>query len=107
MESFISQVDEKTLKRERQKARELRAGQWWKNQLGKGLCYYCREHFHPAQLSMDHKTPVIRGGRSTKNNLVPCCKGCNNEKKYMLLSEWIAQREEEGRPLACARQELY
>ncbi len=107
MESFFSPVDEQTQKRERAKARELRASGWWKNQVGRGVCYYCGEKVHPSLLSMDHKTPVVRGGKSTKNNLVPCCKDCNTEKKYMLLSEWIAKRAEEGRPLHCARNELY
>ena len=107
MEPFFLSVDEETQKRERAKARELRMGGWWKNQVGRGICYYCGGKFPPAQLSMDHKTPVVRGGKSTKNNLVPCCKECNTEKKYLLLSEWIAKRAEEGRPLACARHELY
>ena len=107
MEPFISHTDEETVARERSKARELRASQWWKNQMGNGRCYYCGGHFRPKDLSMDHKTPIVRGGRSSKNNLVPSCKECNNEKKYMLLGEWIAQRQEEGRPLACAKSELY
>jgi len=106
MSSFIVDVDEAVLQRERAKARELRDGQWWRSQIGKGRCYYCGGQFRPADLSMDHKTPLVRGGRSSKNNLVPACKVCNNEKKYLLLSEWIAAREAEGRPLACARHEL-
>ncbi len=107
MQPFISTVDPDTLKRERQKARELRASGWWKNQIGRGRCDYCQRSFHPSELTMDHKTPLIRGGRSVKNNLAPCCKECNNEKKHMRLEEWIAQREREGRPLACAGHELY
>ena len=100
-------ADEATLKRERQKARELRKSDWWTNQVGRGFCYYCEAAVAPSELTMDHKTPVIRGGRSTKNNLVPACKPCNNEKKHMVLGEWIRLREEEGRPLACAKNDLY
>jgi 5-methylcytosine-specific restriction endonuclease McrA len=37
---------------------------------------------------MDHIVPIIRGGRSTKGNLVPCCKQCNSNKKHMLPVEW-------------------
>jgi O-acetyl-ADP-ribose deacetylase (regulator of RNase III) len=33
---------------------------------------------------MDHILPVIRGGKSTKGNVVPSCKKCNREKKYLL-----------------------
>lgn len=106
MDSFIA-ADEAFQKQERSKARELRASQWWKNRQGSGKCYYCERRFPPKELSMDHKQPIVRGGRTTKNNVVACCKECNTEKGYMLLGEWIAQRIEEGRPLACARHELY
>ena len=107
MDPFTVTVSDEFIARERNKAREVRQSQWWRNKLGNGKCYYCERLFHPDDLSMDHKTPIIRGGRSTRNNLVPACKECNNEKKYFLLGEWIAKRREEGRPLACARYELY
>lgn len=107
MKEFIPIDDEAWLSGERAKARDIRESQWWKNQLGRGICYYCMQRFHPSELTMDHKTPLIRGGRSTRGNLVPACKDCNNEKKYMLLGEWIAKREEQGRPLPRARHELF
>jgi len=37
---------------------------------------------------MDHVIPLIRGGKSTKGNVVPACKECNNKKKHMLPLEW-------------------
>lgn len=106
MTSFIT-ADEEHQGRERSKARELRASQWWKNQLGRSRCYYCEQSFKPKELTMDHKHPIIRGGRTTKQNVVPACKDCNTEKGYMTMGEWIAQRQEEGKPLPCARHELY
>jgi 5-methylcytosine-specific restriction endonuclease McrA len=36
---------------------------------------------------MDHVIPLARGGRSTKGNLVPCCKACNTRKKAELPQE--------------------
>jgi 5-methylcytosine-specific restriction endonuclease McrA len=33
---------------------------------------------------MDHLVPIIRGGKSTKGNVVPSCKKCNSERKYRL-----------------------
>jgi 5-methylcytosine-specific restriction endonuclease McrA len=39
---------------------------------------------------MDHVVPLARGGRSTKGNLVPACKDCNNKKKNLLPMEWEA-----------------
>ncbi len=37
---------------------------------------------------MDHIVPVVRGGKSTRGNVVPACKECNTKKKYMLPLEW-------------------
>jgi len=37
---------------------------------------------------MDHIVPLSRGGRSTKGNVVPCCKTCNTNKKQLLPMEW-------------------
>lgn len=42
---------------------------------------------------MDHVVPLSRGGRTVKSNVVPCCKECNNQKKYMLPLEWTAYLE--------------
>jgi len=85
---FISEITEEDIKKEKAKARELRNTQWWKNKLGSGACYYCEKKFKPSELTMDHIVPIIRGGKSTKGNIVPCCKECNNKEKYMLPMEW-------------------
>ena len=37
---------------------------------------------------MDHIVPLIRGGKSTRGNIVPACKECNSRKKYLLPIEW-------------------
>ena len=42
---------------------------------------------------MDHLVPLVRGGKSTKGNIVPACKDCNNKKKYVLPWE-LAETEE-------------
>jgi 5-methylcytosine-specific restriction endonuclease McrA len=86
-------ADEEHVRREKAKARELRHSAWWKNQLGKGQCYYCRRRVQVRELTMDHIVPVTRGGRSHKGNLVPCCKDCNSSKKYLLPVEWAAHLE--------------
>lgn len=87
-DQFIIQVNEEEIKKEREKARALRKTRWWKQRLAQGLCHYCRRHFPPAELSMDHIVPIIRGGKTTKGNVVPVCKECNNKKKYLLPMEW-------------------
>jgi 5-methylcytosine-specific restriction endonuclease McrA len=37
---------------------------------------------------MDHIVPLIRGGKSSRGNIVPACKTCNSQKKYLLPIEW-------------------
>jgi 5-methylcytosine-specific restriction endonuclease McrA len=86
--SWAYEPDESAMRRERGKARELRATQWWKRRLAKGVCHYCGREAPPAELTMDHIVPIARGGRSTKGNVVPCCKACNNRKKQLLPMEW-------------------
>jgi 5-methylcytosine-specific restriction endonuclease McrA len=81
---FLVEVSEEEIRRERQKARELRASQWWKRKRAAGLCHHCGERFPPGDLTMDHLVPIIRGGKSTKGNLVPSCKKCNAERKHRL-----------------------
>lgn len=88
--NFFESSDEEHVKREKQKAREMRQSQWWKNLRGQGQCYYCKGKFHPKELTMDHVVPIVRGGRTTKSNIVASCKECNNQKKYMLPIEWDA-----------------
>jgi 5-methylcytosine-specific restriction endonuclease McrA len=88
------QKDDKHVNRERQKARELRQSQWWKNEIAKGICHFCGEKFPPEELTMDHLLPVARGGKSTKGNIVVCCKECNNEKKYLTPAEMILRQME-------------
>lgn len=85
---FVSDVSAEEIKKERAKARELRKTQWWKRKLSAGRCYYCNAKVPPKELSMDHIVPIIRGGKSTKSNIVTACKECNNKKKYMLPIEW-------------------
>jgi 5-methylcytosine-specific restriction protein A len=81
---FFVEVSEEQIRRERQKARELRASQWWKRKRAAGICYHCGAKFPARELTMDHLVPVSRGGKSTKGNLVPSCKKCNSDRKYRL-----------------------
>jgi 5-methylcytosine-specific restriction endonuclease McrA len=89
--------DPEHIAREKRKARDLRRTQWWKNNLAGGICYYCGQKFEPGELTMDHIVPLARGGRSTRNNVVVCCKECNNKKKYMTPAEIALQKINRGK----------
>jgi 5-methylcytosine-specific restriction enzyme A len=80
--------NEALLKKERAKARKLRASQWWKRKRSTGICHYCRQHFAPQDLTMDHIIPLSRGGSTEKFNIAVCCKNCNTKKKGYLPYEW-------------------
>jgi len=86
-DAFFIAATEEHIRRERAKARELRASQWWKQKRAAGICHYCGKKFSASALTMDHIVPIIRGGKSTKGNLVPSCKECNNNKKHGLAWE--------------------
>lgn len=88
MEHFIIGVSETDARREREKSRELRKSRWWQNRLAQGRCHYCGADFAPEALTMDHLVPISRGGKASRNNVVPACKECNSRKKYLLPIEW-------------------
>lgn len=81
-------VDDETIRREKNRARELRRSRWWQQKISVEKCYYCGTQVKPREMTMDHVVPLARGGRSTKDNLVACCKECNTKKRTMLPLEW-------------------
>lgn len=92
------QKDDAHIRREREKARILRASHWWKQQIQPGICAYCKQQVGAENLTMDHVVPVARGGCSTKSNVVPACKACNNKKTYRTPAEDILAQMEAEEP---------
>ena len=86
----------KRIRKERDKARELKRTPWWKQQLHKGRCHYCGKLFQPDQLSIDHIVPLARGGKSTRGNVVPACTECNRKKKLETPAETALRKLSEG-----------
>ena len=86
------QKDDSHVARERAKARELRNSSWWKQKISAGICHYCGKKFPPEELTMDHIVPVVRGGKSNRGNVVPCCKQCNSDKKYLTPAELVMKK---------------
>ena len=105
--AFFVTVSPEEVRREKAKASALRKTQWWQRQISKGRCHYCGESVPPKELTMDHIVPIIRGGRSTRGNVAPACKTCNNRKKYLLPVEWEdylkrIRTDREGNPMPTA-----
>jgi len=88
---FFAPASEAHQKKEKAKARELRQGSWWKQQIGQGVCYHCQQKFKPTELTMDHLIPIARGGKSDKKNCVPSCKDCNTKKGYKTRAEMVME----------------
>ena len=85
------EMNEISLKREKDAARELRKSRWWQNKIAASpACYYCAKTLTKTECTMDHVVPLVRGGKSTKGNIVVACKDCNNSKKDNLLLDLSA-----------------
>ena len=52
-----------------------------------GICPYCGEPFTDGHI--DHITPLSRGGKNIRENLVYCCAHCNLVKHDKILPEFI------------------
>lgn len=70
-----------------------------------GVCYYCGVQCTTAKtrqrLTIDHKTPVLRGGTHDAGNLVVACLLCNSRKGTKTEEEytrWNARRRVSGGP---------
>jgi 5-methylcytosine-specific restriction endonuclease McrA len=88
MTDYYAPIDPDALKRERARARALRASQWWKRRVADGVCVYCRRRVGARALTMDHIVPLGRGGRSVRANVVAACKACNTRKQSLVPVEW-------------------
>lgn len=71
---------------------------WLRLHLGKP-CPYCGITMHrdagwnsPQAPSRDHKIPLSRGGPDTRENMIVCCRGCNEDKGSLTPEEYIAVR---------------
>lgn len=50
-----------------------------------GHCHYCDKE---AKLTLDHVIPLSRGGKHSKDNVVPACAHCNNSKGTKTVEAW-------------------
>lgn len=58
-------------------------------------CAYCEQPI-AGQPDPDHVVPLSRGGSNSLTNILPCCHGCNADKRDLLLTEWNADRLRRG-----------
>lgn len=107
-EEYVVHVGTVALGKVRRRAsyRSWRTFQWQK---GVRTCYYCEVKMTlpprkpkgnfvctPITATVDHKTPLARGGEDTPRNWVMCCSACNNRKADMLEAEFRALMAKEA-----------
>ena len=61
--------------------------EWLLNQAR--ICPYCKIELHSENLGVDHDIPLSRGGKTTLNNLICCCRNCNTIKGDMVSNEYL------------------
>lgn len=59
------------------------------------ICHYCFGLID-GKPTIDHVTPISRGGAHAPGNLVAACQHCNSQKHNKLLSEWNGRVMEEA-----------
>ncbi len=89
---YFTPASEAHKKKEKAKAKVLRESLWWRQLVGKGICYHCEQKFLASELTMDHLIPIARGGKSDKKNCVPSCKECNTKKGYKTRAELALEK---------------
>lgn len=55
-------------------------------------CYYCGQYTDEKDRTIDHKTPLSRGGTNSRHNQVMACIVCNREKADMTEKEYKKYR---------------
>ena len=54
-------------------------------------CIYCGSHEPPT---MDHLTPLARGGEHTAENVAPACLPCNQSKGAKVVAEFLSEESQ-------------
>lgn len=53
-------------------------------------CGYCGLKIGINEVTIDHKIPISRGGPDCLDNMICCCKGCNEYKSDRTIEEFRA-----------------
>ena len=54
----------------------------------KGKCGYCGVYVPKGETTRDHIIPKAKGGPTTSDNLLICCRECNQRKGHLDLEEF-------------------
>lgn len=51
-------------------------------------CFYCNRETPPELRTLEHITPLSRGGLHSTSNVTMACRSCNSSKRHLLKEEW-------------------
>ena len=60
-------------------------------------CLYCGTGLTKRNRTLDHMTPLIKGGAHSASNVVECCKSCNSRKHAKDFGQWLDELEPQDR----------
>jgi 5-methylcytosine-specific restriction endonuclease McrA len=85
----VKNIDNTRRARKKGSRPDLTAAQWREIlEEFDNCCAYCQAR--GVKLEQEHMTPLSRGGRHTKSNIVPACRSCNAHKWSRTLFEFAA-----------------
>lgn len=67
-----------------------------KDVYGKITCEYCKLPLETSNITIDHKTPLCRGGNNEITNLAIACHSCNSKKHTKTYAEFIISTRKES-----------
>jgi len=56
-------------------------------------CAYCNYQEKNRELTVDHITPLCKGGDDSYENQVPCCRKCNLSKGNKSVRQWYFDQD--------------
>jgi 5-methylcytosine-specific restriction endonuclease McrA len=56
-------------------------------------CFWCGKKLSNTGWTIDHVTPLSKGGDNTAYNMVKCCKSCNCSKHDKMPDDWVRSRK--------------
>lgn len=62
------------------------------------ICHYCKLMLNDDKWQIDHVIPMRDKGSNTLDNIVICCKNCNEQKHWKSKEEFLAKKGNDGIP---------
>lgn len=62
---------------------------WIRKNLNNPICVYCGRNIYTNILSIDHKIPYVKGGKTEIGNLTVCCTYCNEGKDNLTQNQYL------------------